>query len=115
MMAYRRLGSSLRRSGQKPVGPGTHVKPGVGDRTGRGACASHRCVKPIARKTLKKADTEQFFAKLPKQIVINIRVRALDAHRPLRRLSRLVSSEWFTLVLSRELTPYYNNGPVKIP
>src|ERR1700758_4713109 len=37
MMAYRKLGSSLRRSGQKPVGPGTQAKPGVGDRIGPGA------------------------------------------------------------------------------
>ena len=37
MIALLMLGSSLRRSGQKPVLPGTHVKPGVGDKNGPGA------------------------------------------------------------------------------
>src|ERR1700676_723819 len=37
MIALLILGSSLRRSGQKPVLPGTHVKPGVVDKNGTGA------------------------------------------------------------------------------
>src|ERR1700726_895924 len=34
MVAYLRLGSSFRRSGQKPAPPATQVKPGVADRNG---------------------------------------------------------------------------------
>jgi hypothetical protein len=37
MIAYLILGSSFRRSGQKPVVPATHVKPGVDDKNGPGA------------------------------------------------------------------------------
>lgn len=37
MMANLRLGSSFRRSGQKPVVPGLQAKPGVGERKGPGA------------------------------------------------------------------------------
>src|ERR1700674_412552 len=36
MIAYLKLGSSFRRSGQKPAVPATHVKPGVAESMGPG-------------------------------------------------------------------------------